>query len=138
MVPPARPRVTIKLRRRAKLARAQAKERLEQRLADERKRADLARGHAPVDTSLLAPDNSFDTPDFVSLGFYVDRPFTCKTCGKAEVWTGAQQKWWYETAKGNVWTTATMCRPCRRNEQARKATARQVHLEGLARKKRPA
>ena len=103
----------------------------------QQRRAELARKHTPVDASLLAPDNSLGTPDFVALGVYIDRPFTCKKCAKLEVWTGPQQKWWYETAKGNVWTTATMCRPCRRNEQARKAAARKVHLEGLARKKKP-
>lgn len=139
MISLRQPRVTIKLRRRAKLAEAQAKEVLEQRhKADEQRRANLARKHTPVDVTLLSLDNSYDMPDFVALGFYVDSPFTCKACGKQEIWTGAQQKWWYETAKGNVWTTATMCRPCRRIEQERKAAARKVHLEGLARKKRPA
>lgn len=131
---PPRPRVTIKLRRRAKRADAQAQERLERRKMAEQVRAELARKHTPVNTALLAPDNSYGTPDFVALGVYIDRPFTCKKCAKLEVWTGPQQKWWYEVAKGNVWTTATMCRPCRRNEQARKAAARKIHLEGLARK----
>jgi len=31
--------------------------------------------------------------------FYVDKPFVCRDCGKAEVWTAAQQKWWYEVPK---------------------------------------
>lgn len=138
MISPDRPRVTIKLRRRAKRAEVHAQELLGRRKVEERRRADLVRKHTSVDVSLLAPDNSYGTPDFVTLGVYVDRPFTCKKCAKLEVWTGPQQKWWYEIAKGNVWTTATMCRPCRRNEHARKAAARKVHLEGLARKKKPA
>jgi len=138
MTSPARPRVTIKLRRRAKRNEAQIQQLMKLRKAQQRQRTDLARKHTPVNASLLAPDNSLGTPDFVALGAYIDRPFTCKKCGKLEVWTGLQQKWWYETAKGNVWTTATMCRPCRRNEQARKTAARKVHLEGLARKKKPA
>jgi hypothetical protein len=45
-----------------------------------------------------------------------------------------QQKWWYETAKGDVFTKAVRCRACRTKERARKAAARRVHLEGLARK----
>ena len=68
--------------------------------------------------------------------FYVDKPFVCRDCDKAEVWTAAQQKWWYEVAKGYAWSTAVLCRACRRKEGARRAEARRVHLEGVARKKK--
>ncbi|MFT3786282.1 MAG: zinc-ribbon domain containing protein [Tepidisphaeraceae bacterium] len=68
------------------------------------------------------------------LRFYEDQPFTCVDCGKHEVWSAAQQKWWYEVAKGDVWTVAQRCRLCRRRERERKNEARSVHLEGLARK----
>jgi len=95
-------------------------------------------GEAAVNTTALAPDNSYDTPEFVLRGTYRDKRFTCKDCGKDEVWTATQQKWWYEIAKGNVWTTATRCRPCRRKDQARKAEARRVHLDGVARKRKRA
>ena len=67
--------------------------------------------------------------------FYVDKPFVCRDCGKAEVWTAAQQKWWYEVAKGDINSTAVRCRACRRKEQQRRAEARRVHMEGLAKKK---
>lgn len=87
-----------------------------------------------VNTAALRPTNSYDTPDFVARGYYLDRPFTCKDCGKRETWTASQQKWWYETAKGDVWKVAIRCRPCRRRERERKAAARKVHLEGLARR----
>src|SRR5262245_35574621 len=90
----------------------------------------------PVNEELLAPNNSYGAPDFVRRGFYVDRPFRCVDCGKKEIWTGTQQKWWYEIAKGFVYSTAIRCRLCRRKEGERRAQARQVHLEGLARKKR--
>jgi hypothetical protein len=73
-------------------------------------------------------------PEFVTRGYYVDQPFRCKSCGTAQVWTGTQQKWWYESAKGDVWTVAVLCRPCRRRERERKEGARKVHLEGLAKK----
>ena len=86
-----------------------------------------------VNTAALRPTNSYNTPDFVERGYYVDRPFTCKDCGKSEIWTVIQQKWWYEAAKGDVWKVAVRCRPCRRRERERKAAARKMHLEGLAR-----
>jgi hypothetical protein len=89
-----------------------------------------------VNVSALAPNNSYGTPDFVQRGYYVDRAFRCKTCGKEEVWTATRQKWWYEVAKGFVYSTATLCHACRRKEQARKSDARRIHLEGLARKAR--
>jgi hypothetical protein len=93
-----------------------------------------ARGVA-VDRSRLAPDGSYSQPAFVSRGTYVDQPFDCQECGKSQIWTATQQRWWYEVAKGNVWTTARLCRPCRRRERARQEEARRVHLEGVARKR---
>lgn len=89
----------------------------------------------PVNASLLAPTNSFGRPDFVRRGFYIDAAFTCKDCGKQEIWTPRQQKWWYEVAKGDMFTVATRCRPCRRKEGERKAEARRVHLDGLKQKR---
>jgi len=88
----------------------------------------------PVNEELLAPNNSYGAPDFVRRGFYVDRPFRCVDCNKDEVWTGSQQKWWYEVAKGFVYSTAIRCRLCRRRKRERQAQARQIHLEGVARK----
>lgn len=66
--------------------------------------------------------------------YYVDLAFTCRDCGSEELWTAKQQKWWYEVAKGNINSTAVRCRACRRREQTRRAEARRLHLEGLARK----
>ena len=34
--------------------------------------------------------------------YYLDVSFTCIDCGKSEIWTAAQQKWWYEEAKGLI------------------------------------
>lgn len=98
--------------------------------------AALLRGRTKVNAALLRPDNSYSLPDYVTRGYYLDRPFTCKDCGKPEVWSATQQKWWYETAKGGVWTMATRCRACRRRERERRNEARRVHLQGLARKKK--
>jgi len=114
--------------------RAQAR-----RDAELRRRRDfearLARGEVAVEPSRLAPSNSYSIPDFVERGTYQPEPFVCRDCGVEEVWTPLQQKWWYETAKGDVFTTATRCRACRARERARKAAARRVHLQGIAKRK---
>jgi hypothetical protein len=90
----------------------------------------------PVNEELLAPNNSYGAAQFFRRGYYVDTPFRCVDCGKDEVWTGAQQKWWYEVAKGFVYSTAIRCRLCRRKARARRDDARRIHLEGIARKNR--
>ncbi len=93
-------------------------------------------GTEPVTPALLRPTNSYGIPDFVRRGYYQDYPFRCKGCGKEEIWTAAQQRWWYEEAHGDVWTVAVRCRPCRQQERSRKAEARRIHLEGVAAKAR--
>jgi len=49
--------------------------------------------------------------------YYVDQPFACRDCGKEEVWTAAQLKWYYEVAKGPVEARAIRCRACRKNRR---------------------
>jgi len=66
--------------------------------------------------------------------FYVDKIIECRQCGKEEIWPAERQKWWYEVAKGNIFTQAVLCRSCREAEKERKDEARRVHLEGVARK----
>ncbi len=90
----------------------------------------------PVNEELLAPNNSYGAPDFVRRGYYVDRPFRCVDCGKEEVWTGTQQKWWYEVAKGFAYSTAVRCRLCRRKKREQSAESRRIHLEGIERKRK--
>jgi hypothetical protein len=91
-------------------------------------------GTVVVTPHLLRPTTSYGIPDFVQRGYYQDRPFRCKDCGREEIWTAAQQRWWYEVAQGDVWTTAVRCRTCRQQERLRKAEARRVHLAGLTMK----
>ena len=88
-------------------------------------------GSAPCNPSKLAPHNSYGQPDFVLRGYYVDQPFCCKDCGKQEVWTATRQKWWYEVAQGQVFTTANRCNTCRRKERERVAEARRVQQQGM-------
>ncbi|MES2018040.1 MAG: zinc-ribbon domain containing protein [Pseudomonadota bacterium] len=120
--------------RRAKRGAKEAE--LAQTRASEQARAqrDLAKKHVLVNTDNLRLSNSYGTPDFVMRGYYLDMPFNCKCCGIEQVWTETQQKWWYESVKGDVWTKAVLCRPCRKREQARRAAAREGHLAGLAAK----
>lgn len=95
---------------------------------------ELPSGAIPCNPSLLAPNNSYGTA-YTLRGYYIDTPFSCIDCGKNEIWTAGQQKWWYGTAKGEVNTSAIRCRECRRKERNRKEEARREHLEGLANKK---
>ena len=99
---------------------AMRRDALKARLAAAHEAALLRGGHAKVNAALLRPDGSYGFPDYVERGYYLDKLFTCKDCGKQEVWTATQQKWWYETAKGGVWTMATRCRLCRRRERERR------------------
>lgn len=89
---------------------------------------------APCDPRRLAQDNSYDTPVFVSRGCYVDVRFTCVDCGAEGVWTAGRQKWWYEKAKGGVWTRANRCRVCRAKRRAARDAARAASIAGWLRK----
>lgn len=66
--------------------------------------------------------------------YYEDRGFTCRDCGSAQVWTAAQQQWWYEVAKGSIDSVAIRCRDCRHAERERVAAAREAQRAGLVRK----
>ena len=45
--------------------------------------------------------------------YYIDLAFTCRDCGKEEIWRAKDQKWYYEEAKGHIDATAVRCRSCR-------------------------
>ncbi len=45
--------------------------------------------------------------------YYLDKPFACRDCGKVEIWKAADQKWYYEEAKGHVDAVAVRCHVCR-------------------------
>nr|WP_293244898.1 zinc-ribbon domain containing protein [Panacagrimonas sp.] len=101
------------------------------RLRQRERHARRATGPVTVHPERLAPDGSYSTPDFLRRGTYVDLPFTCIDCGVDEIWRATQQQWWYEIAKGGIWTTATRCRSCRANERRRRDAARATHLAGV-------
>lgn len=91
-------------------------------------------GAVLADPARLAHNNTYSPLP----RFYVDRVIKCRECGAEEVWLAGRQKWWYEVAKGSIWTDALYCRSCRTVQKTVKAAARKVHLEGLARKRKPA
>jgi hypothetical protein len=96
-----------------------------------------AQGLAPIDKPRLFSRSvigSFGVRTFAGC-FYQNHEFTCRDCGAKQVWTGRQQKWWYEEAGGEMEAVAIRCRACRIKERERKAEARRIHLEGLERKR---
>lgn len=63
----------------------------------------------PADVRKFDHVNTYgELPDF-----YIDRPFTCRLCGKREIWRARDQKWYYEEAKGHIDATAVECHDCR-------------------------
>jgi hypothetical protein len=87
-------------------------------------------GSVMADHKELSHNNTYDLFPL----FYVDKLVVCKECGKEEIWTAEQQKWWYEVAKGNINSDAIKCRDCRKKEKERKAKARKVHMDGILKK----
>jgi predicted RNA-binding Zn-ribbon protein involved in translation (DUF1610 family) len=53
--------------------------------------------------------------------FYRDVEFTCKRCGRKEVWRAEDQQWYYEVAKGSALNEATRCHECRTQENGEQA-----------------
>jgi hypothetical protein len=79
--------------------------------------ADVDSAAVRVNRDALAPYNSYGEPDFVTRGYYIDQTFQCVRCDVAETWRATQQKWWYEVAKGPVYSTARYCTSCRRKRR---------------------
>jgi hypothetical protein len=50
--------------------------------------------------------------------YYLDKPFICRTCGKREIWKAADQKWYYEEAKGHIDAKAVECHRCRKKKRS--------------------
>jgi hypothetical protein len=70
-------------------------------------------GRIKADLSQQAPNNSYGPPEY-----YEDQEFACRDCGIVGVWTAEQQQWWYEVAKGPVFSGAVRCRECRQKKRA--------------------
>lgn len=70
----------------------------------------------PVDPDALNLGNSYERPLF-----YRDIAYNCRDCGVPEIWSAANQQWYYESAGGYFFNTAVRCRACRKVERERKA-----------------
>jgi hypothetical protein len=67
--------------------------------------------------------------------FYEDMAFACRDCGKEQVWTAWQQRWWYEVCHGNLSSTAVYCRECRKKRREQKEHRRLATRAGIERKR---
>ena len=77
----------------------------------------------------LVHNNTYGTlPDY-----YADVVFQCRECGAESLWTAKAQKWWYEVAKGSIWSTASRCFSCRKARREAKAQQK-GHMEAMAKK----
>jgi hypothetical protein len=85
----------------------------EVREAAERLAARRARG-APVDPGRIPPyPEVLREADGSYRDFFEDVEFTCRDCGREQVWTASDQKWWFEVAGGSLYSGAARCGACR-------------------------
>jgi len=74
----------------------------------------------PADMAKLGHINTYGAlPEF-----YIDRPFTCRICGKEEIWKAADQKWYYEEARGHIDAQAVECHDCRKAKRGGPSTVK--------------
>ena len=86
-------------------------------------------GAIMADHAALSHNNTYDPLPL----YYTDINFTCVDCGNKSVFTAAQQKWWYEIAKGHIHSRASRCEDCRAKRKAEKEAQKQ-HMEEMAKK----
>src|SRR6185369_16632584 len=95
-------RASLQARRKARRdALASAQARRDRQRRDEELKTALSHGELLVEPSRLSIGYSVSS-EFLLRGTYRAIQFTCRGCGKVEEWTPAQQKWWYEIAKGDL------------------------------------
>lgn len=114
-------------RKKKKFAEKRERRRLK-RLADEGRLVngkEVPAGAVLADPAQQVPNRSYSPPPT----YYVDLEFTCCDCGRDEVWTAKQQKWYYEVAKGSLFATAIRCRDCRNKLNELKDLQRQQMVE---------
>ena len=77
---------------------------------------DVRRSHPTAvesDPTKLTHINTYGSlPDY-----YIDRVFTCRKCGKREIWRARDQKWYYEETKAHIDAVAVECHDCRTIEK---------------------
>ena len=88
---------------------------------------DMPKDAIKVNPSNLVHNNTYGLLPL----FYVDKAYTCRDCRSEEIWTAKQQRWWYETAKGHIDSTAVRCRRCRNIIKEQKLEQKK-HMEEMA------
>jgi Probable zinc-ribbon domain len=69
---------------------------------------------APVDPARIPPyPDVLRASDGSYRDFFEDIEFRCQDCGAEQVWTAADQKWWFEVAGGSLYSRAVRCAACR-------------------------
>ncbi|BCE01991.1 zinc-ribbon domain containing protein [Marinicellulosiphila megalodicopiae] len=63
--------------------------------------------------------------------YYFDQDFVCIECSAKSIWTAKSQKWWYESAKGSIWSKASRCPKCRAIRKLEKETQK-AHMDKMA------
>lgn len=87
--------------------------------------AEMPKGAIPADMTKHAAHNSYSP-----LFWYQDCEFVRKDCGSSELWTAEAQRWWYEEAKGSIYSGAVRCRGCRAaRRDSHRGTPRRSHAE---------
>ncbi len=65
--------------------------------------------------------------------YYHDIVFNCIECGESSLWTAKSQKWWYEVAKGSIFSKGSRCEKCRKLRRDAKAEQKK-HMAEMAKK----
>lgn len=93
------------------------------------------KGDPPKGAIKSNPDRLFSRSVYLIYPlYYADKAFICARCGREQLWTAKQQKWWYEIQKGEIESTAKHCRPCRQALRSEKQAAKKAHYLGLIQK----
>ncbi|WP_404306923.1 zinc-ribbon domain containing protein [Neorhodopirellula lusitana] len=104
-----------------------------------RQKRDIANGRLPPGAVAADCSKQVLGSSFASWrSFYVDVEFSCKDCGRLQVWSARDQKWFYEVAKGSLLATAVRCRECRNRLRDRKELQRQQMKAAEGRRRNPA
>ena len=74
-------------------------------------------------------DNTYSSPP----DYYYDEGYKCRDCGKDQVWSAEQQKYWYEELGKTINSIAVRCQVCRAHIQALKEQQK-LHMEEMKNK----
>ena len=82
----------------------------------------VPKGAVPGDVSKQVFCSACHEPKY----FYVDESRTCMQCGSRFTFSGAEQKYWYETRKFNFHSVPVRCKTCRRLRRSEHAMREQI------------